>query len=202
MKSSSKKLSYNKARYYQRKKLGLCVQCSNQVCEESPIRCKKHHKAFQAKLKQRGKQRRLDLIAKGLCAQCGMRPIDPERSKVSCSICLDAAKLKWRERKDTPVYRKMRSTYARYHRDTVRLEVFNAYGGPQCACCNENEIRFLEMDHVNNDGATHRRKIKETGSAWIYYWLKRNGYPEGFQVLCANCNMGKHRCGGICPHKL
>ncbi len=26
-----------------------------------------------------------------------------------------------------------------------------------------------------------------------------NGYPDGFQVLCANCNMAKDRPGG-CPH--
>lgn len=26
-------------------------------------------------------------------------------------------------------------------------------------------------------------------------------HPEGFQTLCYNCNIGKHRNGGICPHQ-
>ena len=30
-------------------------------------------------------------------------------------------------------------------------------------------------------------------------WLKRNGYPAGYQVLCFNCNFAKHR-KGACPH--
>lgn len=31
-------------------------------------------------------------------------------------------------------------------------------------------------------------------------WLKTNGYPDGFQTLCHNCNMAKGFYG-ICPHK-
>ena len=26
-------------------------------------------------------------------------------------------------------------------------------------------------------------------------------FPEGFQILCFNCNAGKHRNGGRCPHE-
>ncbi len=25
--------------------------------------------------------------------------------------------------------------------------------------------------------------------------------PEGFQVLCWNCNLGKYYNGGVCPHR-
>ncbi len=32
-------------------------------------------------------------------------------------------------------------------------------------------------------------------------WLKANNFPPGFQTLCHNCNIGKHRNKGICPHK-
>ena len=34
----------------------------------------------------------------------------------------------------------------------------------------------------------------------MYGWLRRNSYPEGFQVLCHNCNLGKKINGGVCPH--
>jgi hypothetical protein len=75
---------------------------------------------------------------------------------------------------------------------------YAAYGGYICACCGETEEMFLSLDHTNNDGAAHR---KEVDHRMIYKWMKRKGYPAGFQVLCMNCNHGKARNGGICPHQ-
>ena len=35
----------------------------------------------------------------------------------------------------------------------------------------------------------------------LLVWLKTNGWPrEGYQLLCCNCNQGKTRNGGVCPH--
>lgn len=82
---------------------------------------------------------------------------------------------------------------------------YAAYGGYICACCGEREPKFLTLDHVNNDGAEHRRLIgsgsKNVGGKKTYAWLIANGFPLGFQVLCMNCNWGKARNGGVCPHK-
>ena len=76
-----------------------------------------------------------------------------------------------------------------------RLLVLEKYGG-KCKCCGETELKFLEIDHVNNDGAAHRNR----GSWWIVDYLKKRGYPKkGFQLLCSNCNMAKGRYGE-CPH--
>ena len=83
----------------------------------------------------------------------------------------------------------------------VRLECLQHIGGletPQCACCGEATFEFLTIDHVNNDGAEHRRD--GVGSTSLMCWLKRNNWPDGFQVLCWNCNDGKERNGGTCPH--
>lgn len=85
---------------------------------------------------------------------------------------------------------------------TVREQVFAAYGGYQCACCGETERLFLSIDHVANDGGEMRRNgTHGTSGTAFYQWLKKNNFPDGFQVLCLNCNIGKHRNGGICPHK-
>jgi len=74
-----------------------------------------------------------------------------------------------------------------------------AYGGYCCACCGIAEPLFLSIDHVNAGGGRHRR---QTGTGvYFYKWLQANGYPKGFQVLCSNCNHGRHRNGGVCPHK-
>jgi len=37
------------------------------------------------------------------------------------------------------------------------------------------------------------------GSATLYLWLEKQNYPEGFQVLCANCNTARTK--GVCPHQ-
>ena len=96
--------------------------------------------------------------------------------------------------------------------EAIRLECFQHYSGkeiPECRCCTETIIEFLHLDHVDGDGANHRRQLKDEtgrtilGGTALYYWLKRNGWPNDpkFQVLCANCNLGK-RIGKYCPHEL
>jgi len=108
----------------------------------------------------------------GLCASCGKLP--PKKDRVSC------------------------------HRRQKRDIVFNAYGGKKCNCCGEEEVLFLTIDHINNNGAKHRKEICKSGKASgtaIHLWLIKNNFPKGFQVLCANCRLGKHLNGGICPHK-
>lgn len=75
-----------------------------------------------------------------------------------------------------------------------------AYGGYQCACCGEREPLFLSLDHMNGDGGAHRRQLGTLGGARLYKDLRDRGWPSGFQVLCMNCNHGRHRNGGICPH--
>lgn len=79
-----------------------------------------------------------------------------------------------------------------------KIKVMEYYGG-RCACCGENILAFLTIDHIANDGGEHRKKIS-SGSG-IYNWLATNNFPPGFQVLCFNCNCGRSVNGGICPHK-
>lgn len=96
---------------------------------------------------------------------------------------------------------------ARKQRHRITMEVLIHYGGdpPKCACCGESNIFFLTIDHDDNNGAEERKKIfgknKGSGGANFYWWLKRNGYPEGYHVSCFNCNCGRARNNGICPHK-
>jgi hypothetical protein len=79
-----------------------------------------------------------------------------------------------------------------------RLKVLRHYSGGHlhCECCRESHQEFLTIDHVNGDGAEHRRQVK---SSDICPWIIRNGFPEGFRVLCMNCNyaLGLY---GYCPH--
>lgn len=85
-------------------------------------------------------------------------------------------------------------------RKTVKDEVIEAYGG-RCVCCGESEKVFLNIDHINNDGALDRLKSQLFGTK-MYRFLRRNGFPkDNYQLLCCNCNWAKHVCDGECPHK-
>lgn len=67
-------------------------------------------------------------------------------------------------------------------------------------------MEFLTIDHVDNNGAAHRREIHGPGyknrppaGHRTYRWLRIQEYPAGFQVLCMNCNFAKG-VYGECPH--
>jgi hypothetical protein len=82
----------------------------------------------------------------------------------------------------------------------LKIEVFTAYGGVKCSCCQEPEISFLAIDHIHGGGTQHRKKTGMHGQK-LYRWLKINNYPSGYRVLCHNCNWGIHVNSGVCPHK-
>jgi hypothetical protein len=83
----------------------------------------------------------------------------------------------------------------------VKDAVYAAYGGYRCACCGETEKSFLAIDHVENDGYAHRKQIGFRGGIGIYLWIIKNQFPDGFQVLCYNCNQSKRINGGVCAHQ-
>lgn len=84
----------------------------------------------------------------------------------------------------------------------LKLLVLGHYGGAFCRCCKERDLRFLTLDHVNNDGNVQRRAVQELG-AGVYAYLARHKYPQKpkLQVLCYNCNLGRAKNSGTCPHK-
>ncbi len=79
-------------------------------------------------------------------------------------------------------------------------QVFDMYGW-RCECCGEREPMFLSIDHIEGKGNIHREETKKMGSNDWYKFLIENNFPEGFRTLCLNCNLGRQRNGGICPHK-
>lgn len=68
-------------------------------------------------------------------------------------------------------------------------QVLTLYGG-FCIVCGENQLAFLAIDHMNNDGAEHRRSVGNGHR--LYRWLRTNNFPSGYQVLCHNHNWLKY----------
>lgn len=121
--------------------------------------------------RERARVRRRNRALVGICTSCGQRP--PAENRLQCSRCLRKAK-----------------EYNRKLRDAV----FAAYGGYVCACCGSEIPQHLEIDHIDGDGAMHRL----VAGPHLYIWLRKHGFPSGFQVLCRSCNFAKH-VYGACP---
>jgi hypothetical protein len=83
-------------------------------------------------------------------------------------------------------------------RRLLRLKAIEHYGGC-CQCCSEGRVQFLAIDHINGKGNWHRKTA--VGNRTIAEWLHKNGYPEGFRILCHNCN-GSIGFYGFCPHQI
>ena len=119
------------------------------------------------------------------CISCGTEITRHNKLKIlKCSECKRLIRIIRRNRR-----------YAE-----VKQAVLEGYGGV-CACCDEDELLFLSIDHVNNDGSVHRMKIKVSGQLNFYLTIIEDNYPSEYQILCRNCNWGKHANGGVCPHK-
>lgn len=75
--------------------------------------------------------------------------------------------------------------------------VMNVYtnGEQTCRYCGHGDLDVLCLDHVENDGADHRRALGKNpatfSGAGMYNWVIKNDYPPIFQVLCSNCNLKK-----------
>ena len=88
--------------------------------------------------------------------------------------------------------------YDRRYGVRLKAKVLTHYGNGRCACvkCGFDDIRALTIDHINGGGAEHRRKIGSYAHS-IYPWLRINGYPDGYQTLCMNCQWIKRLSGEL-----
>jgi len=73
------------------------------------------------------------------------------------------------------------------------------FSKPTCFCCQNTDWKFLVFDHIKKRPKSH----KGISGVSMARKLKRDGYPNGIQILCHNCNTGKEIFGGVrCPHYL
>jgi hypothetical protein len=126
----------------------------------------------------------------------------PDGLAYDCKDCAIAAIAEWRERNP----KRYRASVARRNAKPINVAARNAYSRrryreqraaalahysdttpPSCACCRTAYPEFLALDHIDGGGSAHRREV---GANRIYSWLAKHGYPEGFRVLCHNCNTG------------
>jgi hypothetical protein len=117
------------------------------------------------------------LKSEGACAHCG--GVKEDSNKAKCQKCRQYFSQKMTE-----------------SNDRIRVETIQHYGA-ECRCCGETQMEFLTIDHMNGGGHQHAKETKIR----LPNWLKKNNWPDGFQVLCYCCNHGKYIGGKDgCPH--
>jgi len=151
---------------------GFCYRCS-----KKPKNGYKHCSECLEKIKSKRKIQRKQRVKNNKCKECGKQ----NNKNGKCKICIEKRKQK----------NIMNLKYNKY-------KALEAYGG-KCVCCKEDNIQFLTIDHGNNDGKQHRIEIK---TSKIYRWIVKNNFPQniGLRVMCWNCNLGRDKNKGICPH--
>lgn len=84
--------------------------------------------------------------------------------------------------------------YGKARHEKMRLAAFMHYsnGNPRCVCCGITDLQFLSIDHIDGGGKAHLRR---EGNKPLVYLLQRDNYPDGYQILCYNCNCAKSFAG-------
>jgi hypothetical protein len=96
---------------------------------------------------------------------------------------------------------KGRSSYCRACRKSyeqgLKVQAFATLGG-ECACCGQDDVNKLTIDHLNGDGAALR---KRGGHAGVSLYAKVIAGEPGFRLLCWNCNFSAFLGHGVCVHE-
>lgn len=167
---------YNRRWYAAHRAAGLCAKCVRPA-EKGRSLCAVHREAARTYDRRETERRK----RAGVCQAKGCDRLVAESNKTYCGVHRQKARQRNR---------------ARLQR--IKREVLAHYGNGRCACCGEERIEFLTIDHVHGGGTRHREKLR-IGN--MCAWLKQNNFPEGFQVLCMNCNFAKGRFDR-CPHEV
>jgi len=165
----------------------LCSRCAEKMRNYSR---EKRRSGWKNKYANEARRRKREA---GLC-ECGATP---RPGKKSCAVCAEKAKLYTRKTRQNPEVMKKTLAWNRISYKRLKDNLFEAYGGRKCACCGETRSEFLTIDHLVPAGARHHKTRCGVG---LYRWLKKQGYPSGYRVLCMNCNFAIGHFGR-CPHE-
>lgn len=136
---------------------------------------------------------------KNICLRCerewqrqhAVKPSTRERSRLWAK--------RYRER-NREAYNERNRKWKAVRREKDRDLIYKSYGG-KCSCCGETNSKFFTIDHVNNDGHIQRKEGIYTSGSQFYRDIIKQNFPPIYQILCFNCNLGRARNGGVCPHQ-
>ncbi len=145
-----------------------------------------------------------------ICLICGKEFIKNGHNQKCCSQ--ECSKINNKNYFKTLEYKEYGKQYNKIHakerkedRYKLRLKVIEHYsnGTMQCNCCGEKETKFLTIDHIDCGKLLHgkKKRLNKFTGRQLYLHIINNNFPEGYQVLCFNCNCAKGMYGK-CPHEI
>jgi len=171
-----------KVKHYGRKRKTPLCECGKPKCSARVFRCSACYHKYRRESPKHCRDCEVKLTSRN------QSPNSLKYSHYICTLC----HRKWQ--KGYNARNKERNTRRRI---AFKIEVMSHYGN-KCQCCGEQEIAFLTIDHVREDG----NQFRKSRVGGLYNWLKAHKYPQdGFQCLCINCNWAKSKWTGGCPHQ-
>lgn len=159
------------------------TNCSFKTCNNIPENGRK----ICRRCLDRAARKRKERIAKGLCSNCNKPAVIGLKRCGPCGA--------WRQE-----YQKARKSSLQAHYRYQNI-VYDYYGR-QCVCCGEKNEMFLTLDHINGrEGTSDKKKTGYTMLAGIVRAIIKGSPRTDIRLLCYNCNCGRERNKGICPHK-
>lgn len=196
----------------ERRLCGLCIcgkprdRHDRQGCKD----CREKHVAAVTKAQKEKSSKglcpcgRQKSEANHVCERCKERRRSGRSDKKLAGICTECVQFAMPGTRHCEFHTEEKRKRSRARARERRKKVIEHYGG-KCACCEDATYEFLTVDHKNNDGASHRRELMNTPGSRNYAFqivnfIVANDFPDGFQILCWNCNLAKAK-HGECPHE-
>ena len=143
---------------------------------------------------------------------------DPVYAEKIRKAARERARDRHAKKRSDPSYMQKKKTYntefMRRHKDdrkcktlSVKVRFFSliSNGNIRCECCGIDDIDFLTLDHIQNDGAKEKKELSNgQGGEWLYAKIIKNKSKvshERYRILCFNCNSARGAMG-VCPHEM
>jgi len=146
----------------------VCDKCKEEKKYYAKNMCKKcHNSKYHEKNKEKIKKRKQKNYLK-------TRKKDLERNKI------------WYKNNKEEKMIKNRDRYW-----VIKQQVISFYSNNymKCSLCDIDDMDILSIDHIDGDGHSERIKLfgRRCGGD-MYKHLIDNNFPDGYRVLCRNCN--------------
>ncbi|MGD0145955.1 MAG: hypothetical protein ABSB53_03770 [Nitrososphaerales archaeon] len=119
-------------------------------------------------------------------------PLTKEREELTASIRARRRQIYRRDHNGEIIRRNVETNRKRNLQD--RMNSLTHYSAGEIKCSNPlgmhkepfTDVRALTLGPVNEEETIEAKQAKKKGGSF-YAWLRKKGYPEGYQVLCFNC---------------
>ena len=135
------------------------------------------------------------IITEKICTKCNelkladqfnSSPTGKGKLAAICKKChSEYSKNHYRKRTKTPSFYLERNKRHRENSKNIKLKVLEHYsnGTMSCACCGNNCLTFLVIDHINGGGNKERKENKLNSPEKFHYFLAKRKFPTGLSNI-------------------